>query len=169
MMTTPLRGLVHGSSIELEAPLPHLEGKRVLVLLEPDELPLAAEEQRRAWQEWAERGAVGPIGDLARAATSSWVSFFAMRFPASFRATVPLEHHAVHLRDGRRGRILSVMIKQPERLDPKERAREKQFSRQEDARALASGEKSREELRRENGHFVFPNVRISARGSKPLE
>jgi|HubBroStandDraft_1064217.scaffolds.fasta_scaffold1045856_1 hypothetical protein len=63
MMTTPLRGLVHGSSIELEAPLPHLEGKRVLVLLEPDELPLAAEEQRRAWQEWAERAVQGPIGD----------------------------------------------------------------------------------------------------------
>jgi hypothetical protein len=76
---------------------------------------------------------------------------------------------AVHLRDGRRGRISWAMVKQPDRLDPKERAREKQLSRQEDARALASGEKSREELRRENGHFVFPNVRISARGSKPLE
>ena len=56
-----------------------------------------------------------------------------------------------------------------ERFDPKERACEKQRSREEDARALASGEKTREQLRRENGFFVFPRVRISARDSKPLE
>ena len=61
------------------------------------------------------------------------------------------------------------MVKEPERFDPKERAREKQRSRDEDARALASSNKSREQLRRENGHFMFPNVRISARGAKPLE
>jgi hypothetical protein len=57
----------------------------------------------------------------------------------------------------------------PERFDPLERAREKQASREEDARALAAGEKTREQLKRENGHFVFPRVEISARGSKPLE
>ena len=57
----------------------------------------------------------------------------------------------------------------PDRLDPKERAREKQASRDEDARALASGEKSRAQLRRENGHFVFARVHIGARGSNPLE
>ncbi len=61
------------------------------------------------------------------------------------------------------------MAKEPERFDPKERAREKQRSREEDARALASGEKSPEELQRENGHFSFPNARVSLRGSKPLE
>jgi hypothetical protein len=61
------------------------------------------------------------------------------------------------------------MPKDPERLDPEERAREKQLSREADARALASGEKSRDELRRENGHFAFPNVRVSLRGAKPLE
>ena len=60
-------------------------------------------------------------------------------------------------------------MKQPERLDPKERAREKQRSRDEDARALAAGEKSREQLQRENGHFTFPNARVSLRGAKPLE
>ncbi len=54
-------------------------------------------------------------------------------------------------------------------LDVAERAREKQRSRDEDARALASGEKTREQLRRENGVFAFPHVRISVRGSKPLE
>jgi hypothetical protein len=58
---------------------------------------------------------------------------------------------------------------EPERFDPKERAREKQRSREEDAQALASGAKTREQLRRENGHFVFPKVRISLRGTKPLE
>lgn len=63
----------------------------------------------------------------------------------------------------------SLMAKELELFDPKERAREKQRCREEDARALASGEKSREQLQRENGHFVFPNVRISARGAKPLE
>jgi hypothetical protein len=57
----------------------------------------------------------------------------------------------------------------PERLDPKERAREKQASRDEDARALASGEKTRTKLRRENGHFAFPDVFIDLRGTKPLE
>ena len=61
------------------------------------------------------------------------------------------------------------MAKEPERFDPKERAREKQRSRDEDARALASGEKSREELQRENGHFTIPNVRVSLRGAKLLE
>jgi hypothetical protein len=73
------------------------------------------------------------------------------------------------LHDGPESRILSVMAKEPERFDPKERAREKQRSREDDARALASGEKSPEELQRENGHFSFPNARVSLRGSKPLE
>lgn len=54
-------------------------------------------------------------------------------------------------------------------LDPAERAREKQRSREDDAHALASGAKSRAQLRRENGVFVFPKVRVSLRGSKPLE
>jgi hypothetical protein len=61
------------------------------------------------------------------------------------------------------------MAQEPERLDPKERTREKQRSREEDARALASGEKSPADLQRENGHFSFPNARASLRGCKPLE
>jgi hypothetical protein len=73
------------------------------------------------------------------------------------------------LHEGQDRRIFYVMAKEPERFDPKERAREKQRSREEDARALASGEKSPEELQRENGHFSFPNARISLRGSKALE
>jgi len=56
-----------------------------------------------------------------------------------------------------------------ERLDAAERARQKSLSREEDDRALTSGAKSRAQLRRENGLFAFPNVRVSLRGSKPLE
>jgi hypothetical protein len=56
-----------------------------------------------------------------------------------------------------------------DRFDPKERAREKQRSREEDDRSLARGEKSLEQLKHEGGYFAFPRVRMSARGSKPLE
>lgn len=62
-MSQPLRGRVHGASIELEAPLPQLEGRRVLVLVEPEEPELAAGELRDAWEQWAERGAQGPVED----------------------------------------------------------------------------------------------------------
>jgi len=61
------------------------------------------------------------------------------------------------------------MAMEPDRFDAQERAREKQASRDADARALASGEKSRDDLLRENGHFVFPKVRVSLLGAKPLE
>lgn len=43
---------------------------------------------------------------------------------------------------------------------PEERAREKQRSRDEDARALAAGEKSREDLRRENGAIGLVKCRV---------
>jgi len=56
-----------------------------------------------------------------------------------------------------------------DRFDPKEGAREKQRSREEDDRAIARGEKSVQQLKRECGYFAFPRVRMSARGSKPLE
>ena len=56
-----------------------------------------------------------------------------------------------------------------ERFDPKQRAREKQRSRKADDRALARGEKSLEQIKRESGYFAFPRIRMSARGSKPLE
>jgi hypothetical protein len=60
-------------------------------------------------------------------------------------------------------------VSDSEELEPKERAREKQSSREDDARALASGEKTREQLREENGLVLARNVRISLRGTKPLE
>jgi hypothetical protein len=62
-MSVPLRGRVRGSSIELDAPLPQLEGQRVLVLVEQDEAALSEQEQRAAWAEWARSGEQGPIDD----------------------------------------------------------------------------------------------------------
>jgi hypothetical protein len=77
--------------------------------------------------------------------------------------------HAAPFARCQESRTLWVMARESDRFDPKERAREKQRSCEEDARALASGEKSPEQPQRENGHFSFPNARISLRGSKPLE
>ena len=48
------------------------------------------------------------------------------------------------------------------------RALEKQLSREADARALSSGRKDREELRRENGHFAGRRVQVDFKGAKSL-
>jgi hypothetical protein len=48
----------------------------------------------------------------------------------------------------------------PKLFDPAERAREKAASRAENARAIAAGEKSPEQVRRENASFAFSNVRL---------
>lgn len=48
----------------------------------------------------------------------------------------------------------------PKFFDPAERARDKAASRAEDARAIAAGEKSPEQVRRENASFAFSNVRL---------
>jgi hypothetical protein len=56
----------------------------------------------------------------------------------------------------------------PVKYDFDERAREKQESRERDERAVASGEKTQEELRRENGHFSSLRVRINYAGAKSL-
>ena len=47
-----------------------------------------------------------------------------------------------------------------ETYNPAERAREKEASRESDANALATGQKSREQLRSENGAFAFPRERV---------
>jgi hypothetical protein len=47
-----------------------------------------------------------------------------------------------------------------EHFDPRRRAAEKQCAREEDRVALERGEKTIDDLRAENGLFVFPNVRI---------
>lgn len=48
----------------------------------------------------------------------------------------------------------------PKRFDPMERVREKVASREEDARAIAAGEKSAEQVRHENASFAFQNARL---------
>ncbi len=61
-MATTKTGLVHGSTIELEGPVPELEGRRVRVVLEAvDEVRISADEQRALWQAWVARGPQGPI------------------------------------------------------------------------------------------------------------
>ncbi len=45
--------------------------------------------------------------------------------------------------------------------DPEGRAREKQRSRDDDARALANGEKTSEQLRRENSLFCDVDVKLN--------
>lgn len=53
---------------------------------------------------------------------------------------------------------LDVMV--PKVFSPAERAREKASSRAEDQRAMAEGEKSPEQVRRENASFAFADARI---------
>jgi hypothetical protein len=53
-------------------------------------------------------------------------------------------------------------------FDPRARAEEKQHSREDDRLALERGEKTLEELRRENGSFAFPHVRIDLDGAESL-
>jgi hypothetical protein len=48
------------------------------------------------------------------------------------------------------------------------RAEEKRRSREEDRLLLLRGEKTREDLRRENGLFAFPRVRIDLDGAEAL-
>jgi len=61
-------GMLHGSTIELDTPVPPLEGRRVRVLLEsvdPTEAELSEENQAQLWQDWASRGPQGPIDEDA--------------------------------------------------------------------------------------------------------
>jgi hypothetical protein len=64
-MAAPLHGLVQGNTVVLdEAAPPPLEGKRVLVVLEPVEEPALTHEQHsEAWRAWVASGPQGPIED----------------------------------------------------------------------------------------------------------
>ncbi len=53
-------------------------------------------------------------------------------------------------------------------FDPIARAAEKQRSRDEDDLALRDGTKTREQLREENGLFVFANILIDFDGAEEL-
>jgi hypothetical protein len=61
-------GLLHGNTIELDTPVPPLEGRRVRVLLEsaePTDSTLSLDDQARLWSEWAGQGPQGPIDEGA--------------------------------------------------------------------------------------------------------
>ncbi len=65
-MSTTKTGLLYGKTIELESPVPELEGQRVRVVLEAvDEPRLSSEQQARLWQTWVASGPQGPIEDEA--------------------------------------------------------------------------------------------------------
>ncbi len=55
---------------------------------------------------------------------------------------------------------IAAALDREQTFDPAERAREKQASRDEDARAIAAGEKTADQVRRENGAFAFPRDRV---------
>ncbi|HEX2880076.1 MAG TPA: hypothetical protein VHO25_11150 [Polyangiaceae bacterium] len=59
-------GTLHGNTITLDAPVPVLEGKRVRLVIEPeDEKQLSADEQRTLWSLWVKLGPQGPLEDDA--------------------------------------------------------------------------------------------------------
>ncbi len=64
-MHAAVTGVVHGSTVTLDEPVPPLEGQRVRVTLESlrtDEVvELSAEEHHRMLREWAEHGPQGPL------------------------------------------------------------------------------------------------------------
>ena len=63
-MATEVSGVVHGSTIRLDAPVPPLDGRRVRVVLEPADaadLVPSEQEQDRLWREWVDRGPQGPL------------------------------------------------------------------------------------------------------------
>jgi hypothetical protein len=68
-MTTSRQGIVHGNTIMLDDTVPPLEGRRVLVLIEPieDSEALDRATQARLWGMWAESGPQGPIEDEGEA------------------------------------------------------------------------------------------------------
>jgi hypothetical protein len=63
-MSASRSGIVHGKLIELDAPVPDLEGRRVIVTVEPiDEPATASGELASAWTAWVSNGPDGPIAN----------------------------------------------------------------------------------------------------------
>lgn len=63
-MFAAITGRVHGPVIELDAPVPDLEGRRVRVVVElVDEPSVDSAALRLAWDEWAAKGPDGPVTD----------------------------------------------------------------------------------------------------------
>jgi hypothetical protein len=66
-MTAPLKGLVQGKTVVLDESVPPLDGRRVLVVLEPvdeeDPAELGGDQTLEAWNAWVAGGPQGPIED----------------------------------------------------------------------------------------------------------
>lgn len=58
-------GVLEGTRITLDGPVPPLDGRRVRVVIAPedDDRELSSDDQSRIWREWVERGPQGPIED----------------------------------------------------------------------------------------------------------
>ena len=64
MTAAAVSGVLHGRVIELDEPVPGLEGRRVRVVVElVEEPPTDPAELRCAWDTWAAHGLQGPIED----------------------------------------------------------------------------------------------------------
>lgn len=63
-MATEVTGIVHGSTIALDAHVPPLDGRRVGAVLEAADtadLVLSEQEQDRLRREWVDHGPQGPL------------------------------------------------------------------------------------------------------------
>ena len=61
-----IQGVVRGTSIALEEPIPALDGCRVTVVVEavdPDAIAMPPEELRNAWDSWVASSRQGPLAD----------------------------------------------------------------------------------------------------------
>ena len=89
-----------------------------------------------------------------------------MRFAATAAEVAEVEFQVLSRMDSELIRRL-VSRYEVETFDPIERAREKQASREADAAAIKSGEKTAEQVKRENGSFAFPRSQVRL-GPEPL-
>ena len=63
---TATTGLLRGRTIELDAPLPVLDGRRMRVMIgpaDPDDTSFTPEQHGEMWAEWVARGDHGPLED----------------------------------------------------------------------------------------------------------
>jgi hypothetical protein len=65
MVDAAATGVLHGNTITLDAPVPPFEGRRVRVIIAPEDRDpgMASDEQTRLWDEWVRQGPQGPIED----------------------------------------------------------------------------------------------------------
>jgi hypothetical protein len=64
-LPSAITGVLHGTTITLDTPVPPLDGRRVRVFVEPvdEELELSSAENAKLLREWADHGPQGPIED----------------------------------------------------------------------------------------------------------